>query len=59
MRTIPSYQRAQQESLQRSKWALIVVLAIGVAVVLLGQGGVGTPEATPGQPSVSAGADSG
>lgn len=59
MRTIPAYQRAQQESLQRSKWALVVVLAIAVAVVLFGQGGIGTPESTPGQPSVSAGPDSG
>jgi len=57
MRTVPSYQQARLESLRRSPWALIVVLAIAVAVMLLGQDGIGTPESTPGQPPVSAAPD--
>jgi len=58
MRTIPSYQRAQLESVRRSPWALIVVLAIGVGVLLLTQGEPGAPEPS-SRPSVSAGPDSG
>ena len=37
--------------------ALLVVLAIVAAVVLLGPGGLGAPQPTPGGPAVSSAAD--
>ena len=55
MHTLPSYQRAKQESIHRSPWALLIVLAIVAAVTLLGPGDLGAPAETPGQAPASAG----